>query len=147
MRKLLTAAALLIGVSVYANPGVNSRDVVLPSSKLIGCMSSGCSQVWPEAVANSYAVYPQNISIDIDNEGVLGMTARYDKSTRIDDVRSAIQTRYGKWIIPSDEAGPVFVWRVDSERVSIQLAEDDDGSKKVIYLSARAWQRGKSNTR
>jgi hypothetical protein len=31
------------------------------------------------------------------------------------------------------------VWRVESEKIAIQLSEEDNGMKEVIYLSAAAW--------
>ena len=117
----------------------NHRHVVLPSSRLIGCQASGCSQVWSDDAADSSAIYPQNISIDIEEKGVLGIVARYDKSTSIDDIRASIDDHYGKWVFPKDHSGPAALWRVEPERVAIQLGQKDDGTKEVIYLSARAW--------
>jgi hypothetical protein len=58
----------------------NERRVVLPSSKLIGCRTSAGSLLWPDEAADSHAIYPQNISIDIDDQGVLGVVTHYDKS-------------------------------------------------------------------
>jgi len=146
MKKVGVMAVLMfaVGLTSCSRPKLeNSRHVVLPSSKLIGCRSSGCSQVWFDDAADSHAIYPQNISIDIDDKGVLGLVARYDKTTVLDDIRASIENRYGKWAFPKDHTGPARVWRVEPERVAIQLAEDDDGTKEVIYLSARAWLPGR----
>ena len=53
--------------------------VVLPNSKLIGCKGSGCSQLW-QATRDAAAIYPHNLSIDIEDGAILGIAVHYDKS-------------------------------------------------------------------
>jgi hypothetical protein len=140
MKRVIAAMTLAIDLTSFGQLKHESAShVVLPSSELIGCKVSGCSSVWLVDAADSQALYPRNISIDIDDEGVLGVVARYDKSTAIDDIRASINKRYGEWVFPKDHAGPASLWRVEREKVAIQLSEHDDGTKEVIYLSARAW--------
>jgi hypothetical protein len=146
MKRVIAVVTLAIGLTSCGRlKHETGGHVVLPSSELIGCKASGCSQVWLDA-ANSRALYPRNISIDIDDEGVLGVVARYDRSIAIDDIRASINKRYGEWVFPKDHAGPAALWRVEPEKVAIQLSENDDGTKEVVYLSARAWltKRGKA---
>ena len=141
MKRVIGVVALAIGLTSVGRPTDDdgSGAIVLPSTNLIGCKTSGCSQVWQVETADSHALYPENISIDIDNEGVLGIVARYGKSASIDDIRSSITKRYGKFVFPKDSAGPASLWRVEPEKIAIQLSEHDDGTKQVIYLSVRAW--------
>jgi hypothetical protein len=50
------------------------------------------------------------------------MTALYDKSIPLDDIRAAIDERYGKWAVPELVNSPLRVWRVEPEKFAIQLA-------------------------
>jgi len=146
MKRVIAAVTLVVGLTSCGRLTHESGShVVLPSAELIGCKASSCSQVWLDT-ADSHALYPRNISIDIDDEGVLGVVARYDRPATIDDIRASINKRYGKWVFPKDHAGPAALWRVEPEKVAIQLSENDDGTKEVVYLSARAWlvKRGKA---
>lgn len=122
-----------------ANPEIG-RHVVLPNSKLIGCKAAGCSQIWQDLPTDAVAIYPQNISIDIESGAVLGIVAHYDKSVSMGDIKASIDSHYGKFTYVIDnETSPVKVWRVEPEKIAIQLAAEDNGMKQVIYLSANAW--------
>lgn len=116
--------------------------VVLPNSKLIGCKASACSQLWQAIQADAPAIYPHNISIDIENGAALGIVAHYDKSVSVGDIKASIDDHYGKsTYVIDNEASPVKVWRVETEKIAVQLAVEDDGTKQVIYLSANAWSK------
>jgi hypothetical protein len=118
------------------------QHVVLPNSKLIGCKASACSEVWQDIPTDAAAIYPYNISIDIENGSVLGIVAHYDKSVSVDDIKASIDAHYGKsTYVIDNETSPVKVWRVEPEKIAIQLAVEDDGMKQVIYLSANAWRK------
>jgi hypothetical protein len=115
MKIVIAAMTLLIGLTCSGRLKHESGShVVLPSSELIGCKTSGCSHVWLVDAADSPALYPRNISIDIDDEGVLGVVARYDRSTAIDDIRASINKRYGKWVFPKDDTG---YWQARTARL------------------------------
>lgn len=58
-----------------------------------------------------------------------GLLALYNKSTSEDEIRAAIDQRYGKW---TKVNGAVKVWRVEDERFAIQLATVTDKKKKCI---------------
>ena len=75
-----------------------------------------------------------------------GMTATYDKSIPVEDVRAAIDERYGRWALPLDDpSGPVKLWRVEPEKFAIQLSVADKkdekmniadaGTKQAIYIA------------
>lgn len=116
--------------------------IVLPNSKLIGCKGSDCSQLWQDLPSDSAALYPHNISIDIQDGAVLGIVAHYDKSVSMSDLKARIDDHYGKsTYVIDNETSPVKVWRVEPERIAIQLAAENNGMKQVIYLSANAWRK------
>jgi hypothetical protein len=138
--KLIGVAVLSFAMTSSKCTSTNSRrNVVLPSIHLIGCKTSPCSQIWSDDTTSPGATFPQKVSVDIDDKGVLGVDAKYSKSTALDDISASIDSRYRKWVFPKDQAGRHTLWRVDPERLAIQLSENADGTKEVIYLSARAW--------
>jgi hypothetical protein len=67
--------------------------------------------------------------------------ARYDKSVSEEELRAAINDRYGKWAVLRG------VWRVESEGFVIQLAtvnkemgrdsNEEVGTKHVIYIALK----------
>ena len=119
----------------------NDGRVVLPNSKLVGCKASDCSQLWQDMPTDGAAIYPHNSSIDIENGAVLGIVAHYEKSLSIGQIKSSIDDHYGKsTYVIDNETSPVKVWKYEPERIAIQLSEEDDGKKQVIYLSANAWR-------
>jgi hypothetical protein len=73
------------------------------------------------------------------------MTALYDKSVSVDDVRTAINERYEKWALADFANSPVKLWRVEPEKFAIQLSvagkEDEKrniaetGTKRAIYIA------------
>lgn len=52
----------------------------------------------------------------------------------MNDVKAAIDERYGKWANASNSTAPVKLWRVEPEKLAIQLAVNDDGMVQLIYL-------------
>jgi hypothetical protein len=84
--------------------------------------------------------------IDMNQSCLYGMTALYDKSVPVGDVKAAIDERYGKWAVPlEDPSGPVKLWRVQPEKFAIQLSVGDKttekmniadvGTKQAIYIA------------
>ena|SRR5256885_7243283 len=142
--KRFIALIFTIGLifSLLAFQDATGPHIVLPNSKLVGCKASGCSQVWQDIETSTTVIYPNKISIDIENGAVLGITALYDKSISVADLKASIDGHFGKsTYVIDNETAPVKVWRVEPQRISIQLATEDDGTKSVIYLSARAWDK------
>ena len=74
-----------------------------------------------------------------------GMTALYDKSIPVDDVKAAIDGRYGKWALADFANSPVKLWRVETKKFAIQLSVADKkdekrniaeaGTKQAIYIA------------
>jgi hypothetical protein len=64
------------------------------------------------------------------NGEVVGVTAVYDKSVSIEELRSAINTLYPKAAIH----GLAGLWRIEAEQLVVQLSDRRDGTKQLIYL-------------
>jgi hypothetical protein len=141
--KMFIALIFTIGLTIGAAAAnhANGSHVVLPNSKLIGCKGSDCSQIWQDIPTDVGAIYPHSINIDIKNGAVLGMAVHYDKAISIGDIKASIDDHYGKsTYVIDNETSPVKVWRVEPEKLVIQLSVENNGMKEVIYLSADAWR-------
>jgi hypothetical protein len=102
---------------------------------LIRCSGSTCSQLWQDTPRSANAVYPKQVTIDIDNCGVSGVVARYEKSVSVDAIKSSIDLRYSKSAYAGNSTTPVKMWRVESEKFAIGLAVEDTGMKQITYLT------------
>jgi hypothetical protein len=60
------------------------------------------------------------------------MMVLYDKTIPADDIKAAIDERYGEWALPSnrDASVPVKLWRVEPEKFAIQLSVADKKDEK-----------------
>jgi hypothetical protein len=73
------------------------------------------------------------------------MTALYDKSIPLDDIKAAIDKRYGKWAVPEFANSPLKLWRVEPEKFAITLSTADKkdekrniaeaGTKQALYIA------------
>src|SRR5260370_21560615 len=79
--------------------------------------------------------------IDMDQSCLYGMTALYDKSIPLSDVKAAIDGPYGKWALPSndDAAVSLKLWRVEPEKFAIQLsiADKKDAKRNITEAGAK----------
>jgi hypothetical protein len=149
MKAILATA---IAVACLAAPGQvksETRHVILPNPTLLRCLSLACSQLWQDKAPEPNDIYPKAVTVELpDNTPCpLGVSVQYDKSVSMDDLKAAIDARYGKWAFVTNATSPVKSWRVESERFSIQLRNvterdaklSDDklevGTKTVVYTS------------
>jgi hypothetical protein len=148
MKRLIAATVLMLGLAnCQTAQQEKDRGLVLPNPKLLRCKSSDCFQLWSEAPTKENAVFPNHLTIDMKQNCLYGMTALYDKSVPLVDVKAAIDEHYGKWAYEKndDVAMPVKLWRVEPERFAIQLSVADKrdekmsiadaGTKEVIYIA------------
>ena len=147
MKRLIAAAVLMLGLAhCQTAKEEKSTRLVLPNAKLLRCKSSDCFQLWLEKSAETNALFPKQLVIDMNQNCLYGMTATYDKSIPVEDVRAAIDERYGRWALPLDDpSGPVKLWRVEPEKFAIQLSVADKkdekmniadaGTKQAIYIA------------
>ncbi|SPE43630.1 hypothetical protein SBA7_1610003 [Candidatus Sulfotelmatobacter sp. SbA7] len=119
--------------TTHAQAVGGTRKIVLPNPQLIHCRSAECSQLWKQDSGDGGAVYPAQVLTDFVNGEVVGLTAVYDKSVSTQELRAAIDTLYGKWTFDL-HGSKLFIWRVEPEKLAVQLTDRDDGTKLVIYL-------------
>jgi hypothetical protein len=146
MKRVLAAVVLMLGLAHgQTAKEENSSRIVLPNPKVLRCKSSDCYQMWSENSAKTNAVFPKQVSVDMNQSCLYGMTALYDKSVPLNDIQAAIDERYGKWAVPGLVNSPLRVWRVEPEKFAIQLAvasrKDEKrniaeaGTKRAIYIA------------
>jgi hypothetical protein len=129
--RLIAIGYLLVAFGADAQAGASRRGVVLPSPQLIHCRSAECSQLWKNTSGEA-AVYPAQVLTDVVHGEVVGLTAVYDKSVSIEELRFAIDA-----LCPNPDPKDVMdgsMWRDQAEQIVIQLHERKDGTKQLIYL-------------
>jgi hypothetical protein len=92
----------------------------------------------PDPSADPHAIYPWQVSIDITDGTISGLTALYDPSTSIDVVKASIDERYGKWAEHGLDRGRAKTWRIEPEKLVVSLAPADkmyEGMSSVSYLA------------
>jgi hypothetical protein len=130
-----TLVTLRLTSPAAPNPG---EHMILPDSKLIGCKASTCSEVMPDPIADSHAIYPWQVSVEITDGAISGLTALYDPSISIDAVKASIDDRYGKWAVHGFGRGRAKTWRIEPGKFVVSLAPADkmyDGMSSVSYLA------------
>jgi hypothetical protein len=143
MKRILVAAVVAIVTMGLTSRGrigdENGSRIVLPNSKLLGCRSSDCFQLWQDNPAN--AIYPRQVIIDIfgNDSCPRGILALYEKSVSTDEIKAALDQRYGKWALADTATLPVKLWRVEPEKFAIQLAITHDRTKEVKRDEAYAF--------
>jgi hypothetical protein len=138
-------AMLFLSMVCGQNKGETGGQIVLPSPNLMRCATT---QMWQDERRGAGTVYPVQVAMDhFDKAGCpQGVVAMYDKTVSVDDLRTALDRRYGKWARADNNTLSVKLWRVEPEKFAIQLATIDDslketgtrgekGMKSVIYLS------------
>ena len=132
----LVIAMALLSVSLYASAQASSgtHTIVLPNPQLIHCHAAACSQLWKDDSVAKGTVYPAQVLTDVVNGELVGLTAVYDKSVSLTDIRDAIDAKYGRWkradLCSTDK---ICIWRVDSEQLVINLSSPKDHTL-LVYL-------------
>ena len=107
----------MAGFACYgqSNPESGKR-VILPNAQLLRCVSLTCSQLWQDKAPDGNDIYPKDVSADLpENSPCVSM----------EELKAAINVRYGKWAKATNPTSPVKSWRVETESFSIQLREVD----------------------
>lgn len=136
-RSRICLVAILVVVSLTSSVQAGHQSdkyVILPNPKLIGCKTSNCPEMLPDHGADSKVVYPWQVIVDFTDGGIMGLTALYDQPTTMDEVKAAIDERYGKWAFPAGSSDRLQLWRIEPEKFVINLSVNDDGMVQVIYL-------------
>jgi hypothetical protein len=134
------AFLILITVLVFCEPKNSEKRIVLPNSNLMRCATT---HLWQDEKPGANSIYPVQVGIDhFDNQGCpQGIVALYEKTVSLNDIKAALDQRYGKW--GGTDNGRIMLWRVEPEKFAIQLTTIDDslrearepGMKQVIYLA------------
>lgn len=127
-RVIAAMGCLLASLCASAQAGDRTRKIVLPNPELIHCRSAECSRLWKQNWGSGGVVYPAQVLTDFVKGEVVGLTAIYDKSVSQEEIRKAVDLLYAKWERLDG------LWRVEPERIVIQLSERKDGTKQLIYL-------------
>ena len=140
MRRIVAIAVLILGLTTCRPfEAQNARDIVLPDFKLAGSNVANLSQIWLDRrQPDTSAIYPKQVSIDMEDGVVQGLTAIYDQSVSVDQIQAEISKRYGKFAMARFEKLPIMLWRVEPEKFAISLSVADDGMKQLIYLKFAA---------
>ncbi|MGD0426607.1 MAG: hypothetical protein ABSC10_07795 [Candidatus Acidiferrales bacterium] len=145
MKRALAAAVLTLALahSQASQEQTTRTEIVLPNPNLLRCRSSDCSQLWSEN-PDADAVLPTQIRVDVVHNCVYGFTAVYDKSVSMDALAAAINERYKQWALADMTKPSIRLWRVESEKLAIQLSaagkKDEkrgfafSGTKVLIFL-------------
>jgi hypothetical protein len=146
MKELIVVALLMLAIAPAnaANEGTTSR-LVLPNPKLLRCKSAECFQLWPEKSLEANVIFPKQMRLDMDQGCLYGMTALYDKSISVDELKTAIDESYRTWAYGDSANSTLKLWRVTPEKFAIQLNVVDKkdekrefaeaGTKLVIYIA------------
>ena len=146
MKRVIAAVFLMLCLANYQIAREeNASRLVLPNPKLLRCRSSDCFQLWSEESNEANAVFPKQLIIDMKQSCLYGMTAVYDKSIPVEEVKAAIDESYGKWALADSASSAVKLWRVTPERFAVQLSVADKndekrniadaGTKQAIYIA------------
>jgi hypothetical protein len=137
MKRTIAVALLIVGLTSHGEtqhePG---KHVVLPNPKLLRCMSSDCAQLWQDRPPDANDIYSKQLIVDLYNTPCpLGVMARYDNSVSMDDLKAAINERYGQWALADFSTGSLMMWRVEPEKFAIQLSATDKRMAKLAKLA------------
>ncbi len=136
MKKVIATAVLALVLAPFQTAKAqNGGRLVLPNPNLLRCRSSDCSQLWSDN-PDADAVFPTQIRVAVDHNCIYGFTALYDKSVSTDAVEAAIDERYKKWALADFANSPLRLWRVESEKLAIQLSTGDKKDEKRGFAEA-----------
>jgi hypothetical protein len=122
--------------------------VVLPNLKLIRCVKPDCLQLLEHnELPRAGDSYPENINVAyLDHWCPVGVTARYNKAITFEDLKEALEKRYGSGTREDWTGAPLLTWELKSEEIYIQLDVADErmaqgrhveeGTKTVLYHDA-----------
>lgn len=144
MERVIATLIFLLGLAHFQAPEKEKSHVVLPSPQLLRCKSADCYQLWSEK-PEADAIFPNQLLMDMNQDCLYGMEAIYDKSVSLHDIESAINEHYSGSKMADFEKTHLRLWRVESEKFSIQLSESNKktekmglgevGTKHAIYIA------------
>jgi hypothetical protein len=147
MKPIIVTVLLLAGISSASSGQIAGRAdkrVILPSIKLVRCMTSDCFQLLQDDPPRPGDIYPEHIDVAfLDRWCPFGLTARYNKAVSLEELKAALEKRYGKGTTENWPNGPAVTWEVESAHVLVvldtadkRMAENqhvEEGTKSIHY--------------
>jgi len=123
-------AILVIGmcsISVEQTKDQSRKRVILPNIKLVRCMTSVCFQLLQDEPPRRGDIYPEHIDVAfLDRWCPFGLTARYNKAVSFEDLKAALEKRYGKGTARNWTDAPLLTWDVEPDHLFIQIDVADN---------------------
>lgn len=147
MKSILLTVLLVTGMCGMSSgqaAGRSDKRVILPNIKLVRCMTSDCFQLLQDEAPRPGDIYPEHIDVAfLDRWCPFGLTARYNKAVSFEDLKNALESRYGKGTARNWTDAPLMIWEVESAHLFIQLDVADkrmaqnqhveEGTKAIHY--------------
>jgi hypothetical protein len=122
----------------------STKRVILPNIKLVRCMTSDCFQLLQDEPPRPGDIFPEYINVAfLDRWCPFGLTARYNKAVSFEDLKDALEKRYGKGTTKNWTDAPLVIWEIESDHLVIQLDSADkrmaqnqhveEGTKSIHY--------------
>jgi hypothetical protein len=107
-------------------------------------MTSDCFQLLQDEPPRPGDIYPEYINVAfLDRWCPFGLDARYNKAVSLEDLRDALEKRYGKGTAKNWTDAPLVIWELESTHLFIQLDVADkrmaqnqhveEGTRSVHY--------------
>jgi hypothetical protein len=81
-----------------------------------------------------FAVSPETVQLDIDQDRYYAATVGYPRAISLEDARRALNALYKRWESDTFAEDPTMgTWRHEEAGFSIQLSEDED-NVVIIYI-------------
>jgi len=137
MKIYIVATILALSLNSCAGREHNGSSLALPNPQLLGCNSASCERLWEGDYPDGNAVYPKQLTIDFKHGVPYGLMAQYDKSIQTETIKTALDKDYAKWAVTGLSGSPVIMWRVETEKIVIQLSTTEEGARQLAYLSLK----------
>jgi hypothetical protein len=125
MRALFITSICVIcmcGMSLAQAKDQLVKRVILPNIELIRCMTADCFQLLQNEPPRPGDIYPEHIDVAfLDRWCPFGLTARYNKAVSFDDLKVALEKRYGKGATKNWTDIPSVIWEVEPAHVIVEL--------------------------
>ena len=138
--RFLAALGLLLCLVAASVSSENVPKIVLPNPGLLNCSLATCAQLWSDDAGTPGAIFPARLSLDTAGSCIYGFTARYDPKTRFEEIRAAVDSKYGSYArqMNSDSSVRLKLWRVEPQKFSIQLSTATEQSDRETLAEAMA---------
>lgn len=140
MSRFPVSVALLITLGCRQNDQMNSNPssteagVQLFNEAVLGSSPTDAVSVLQPSANTSWS--PRQVVLDYKDDACYGAMVHYDRSRSFENLRSAINTRFGEHEQPAFANDPTMgIWRMDDREFSIQLSDnDEEDSYTAIYV-------------